>query len=338
LVVPGKNASRTLRRCLGAVTPLLCDRSLAEILFVDDGSTDDTAAIVADYPVRYLRGEGRGPGYARNLGWRAATSDLVWFLDSDCVAEPDALYRLLGHFADPAVAAAGGTYGNMVPDSLLGCLIHDEIVERHRHMPADVDYLASYNVIYRRQALEQTGGFDEGQVNGPGSPGAEDIELAFRVRRLGYRLRFERDSVVKHFHPTRLARYLRSQRHHGYWRVRLYLLHPGQAAGDSYSGLADHVQPPLALLTAATLPCILWAGLWVLPAGFACLLLLAQAPMTFRLVRRNRSPKYLWFVPLGAVRALWRGVGLAQASLAAFARGFRRRPRQAQLPTFEDHA
>jgi glycosyltransferase involved in cell wall biosynthesis len=324
LVIPGKNASRTLRQCLDAVVPLRAAGELEEIVFVDDGSTDDTAAIAAGYPVRVVAGAGGGPGYARNLGWRAARTPLVWFIDSDCVAEPDALRLLLPHLADPNVAGAGGSYGNMRPDSLLACLIHEEIVERHLRMPEDVDYLASYNVIYRREVLERVGGFDEVRFNGPGSPGAEDIELAFRLHEAGYRLRFERSSRVGHHHPTRLLRYLRAQRHHGYWRVALYLTHRGRAAGDSYSKILDHAQPPLAVLLVASLPLLFWPPGWVVPAALLALLLAAQVPMTAAIVRRARRPSYLAFLPLGAVRAVWRAAGMSLAAAASLLRPGRR--------------
>ncbi len=325
LVIPGRNAAKTLPACLGSVAPLLGKDGLQEIVFVDDGSADDTAAVAARYPVRVVRAAGGGPGYARNVGWRAAATPLVWFIDADCVADADALRSLLPHLADADVAGAGGTYDNLYPDSTLACLIHAEIVERHRLMPADVDYLATFDVVYRRAALEEVGGFDEGNFNGPGAPGAEDIELAFRLHAAGHRLRFDARSRVGHHHPTRLRRYLRSQALHGYFRVWLYLHHRGKAAGDAYSGLVDHAQPPLAMLLLALLPV---APLWF-PAAWAALvvaalLLAAQAPMTARLVRRTRSPRYLLFAPFGFVRAFARGLGMSLATLRFAAR--RRRP------------
>ena len=304
LVIPARNAARTLRPCLSAVVPLLSQGRLAEIILVDDGSTDDTADIAGQYPVRVLRGAGRGPGAARNLGWRAAVHPLVWFIDSDCVAEADALERLLPYFDDPQIGGAGGSYGNMLPDSLLACLIHEEIVERHRGMPVRVNYLATFNVVYRRAALEQVGGFDERFVT------AEDVDLAWRVIAAGYALAFELQSRVKHFHPARWRPYLRTQRRHGYFRARLYATHREYARGDAYSSFTDHVQPPLAMLVLASLPLLFWPpGRWV-PAVPVLLLAAAQAPMTVRLVRRTGALRYLAFAAMSFLRAFWRGVGM----------------------------
>ena len=54
LVIPGRNVSGTIKRCLESVVPMLGQNGLEEIIFVDDGSIDSTAEIVQNYPVRYL--------------------------------------------------------------------------------------------------------------------------------------------------------------------------------------------------------------------------------------------------------------------------------------------
>lgn len=311
LVIPGRNCARTIRACLSAAVSLMQrDGSpLTEIIFVDDGSTDETAQIVAEFPVRCVPGDGRGPGAARNIGWRAAGAPLVWFVDSDCVAEPDALDLLLPHLDDPTVGGVGGSYGTMTADSLLACLIHEEIIERHRAMPTRVNFLATFNVIYRRHVLEEIGGFDEQFLKG------QDAELAFRVIEAGYELRFEFASRVRHFHPTHWRSYLRTQRQQGYWRAWLHLSHGGHAMGDSYSSLVDHAQPPLAVLALASLPLVaVRGGLWM-PIGFVAMLIAAQVPLTLRLVRRLGRPRYLWFGVMSFIRAFWRGIGLAQGVL-----------------------
>jgi len=146
LVIPGRNCAETLEKCLNSVVPLLERGELQEILFVDDGSTDNTAEIARRYPVQVITGAGGGPGAARNLGWRQAQGASIWFIDSDCVAEPDALQKLLLHLNDPEVAGVGGSYANLYPDSLLATLIHEEIIARHRRMPQEVNFLGGFNV------------------------------------------------------------------------------------------------------------------------------------------------------------------------------------------------
>ncbi len=317
LVIPGRNASRTIRVCLESVTLLLGRGDLEESIFVDDGATDDTADIVAEFPVRCVPGKGAGPGAARNLGWRAAGNPIIWFIDSDCVAEPDALERLLHHLEDPKVGGAGGSYGNMRPDSLLACLIHEEIIGRHCAMPTEVNFLASFNVAYRRSVLEEVSGFDERWVNGPGKPGAEDADLAYRVHRAGHLLHFEPQSRVGHFHPTGLRRYLRSQRVHGYWRVNLHLRHPDTSVGDAYSSIVDHGQPPVAMLLLAALPTVLFPATRLVVPLLAVLLAVMQVPITLRLVRQTGQWRFLCFAPMSFARAFARGIGLIHGGLAA---------------------
>ncbi len=319
LVIPGRNAEATLAPCLASVVPLLESGQLREILFVDDGSTDGSAEIASSYPVRLIRGPGGGPGAARNRGWRASESALIWFIDADCVAEPEALAILRQSIDQPGVGGAGGSYSNLIPAAAPGGwiarAIHAEIVSRHGAMSDRVDFLGSFNVLYCRAALEEVGGFDEHRFNGPGSPGAEDAELAYRLHSGGYELAFDARSRVGHHHPTSLSRYLRSQRQHGFWRVQLYARHPKRSGGDAYSGMLDHLQPPLALLALASLPTLVWPALrWIAPLLFA-LLLLAQLPMTVRLVRREGIA--LWsFAPLSFARAFCRGFGLLAGVIA----------------------
>ena len=62
IVIPGQNCAATIGDCLAAVVPMMGETPLGEIILVDDGSTDNTAEIIADYPVKSVRGEGRGAG------------------------------------------------------------------------------------------------------------------------------------------------------------------------------------------------------------------------------------------------------------------------------------
>jgi len=99
-VVPVFNAERTLRRCVESVQVAGCD----EVLLVDDGSGDTTAAMLDELAVAghtVLRHAfNRGPAAARNRGARAATSDWLIFLDADDVLDPDALRVFSEHIEE----------------------------------------------------------------------------------------------------------------------------------------------------------------------------------------------------------------------------------------------
>ncbi|QQR91591.1 MAG: glycosyltransferase [Myxococcales bacterium] len=308
LVIPARDAAQTIGPCLDALLPLQQNALLSEIIVVDDGSKDETASIIKSYPVRYLEGAGRGAGSARNLGWKQAQSDLVWFVDSDCVAEAGALERLLPYMQDEKVGAVGGSYGNMNTHSLVASLIHEEIVERHLRMPNRVSFLATFNILIRKKVLEQVGGFDERFLK------AQDVELAYRIMEGGFTLAFDAESRVKHYHLTALLKYLKVQAKQGYWRIWLYKKHPKRAGGDSYAGKIDYAQPPLAMCCLATLPLVVLSW-WPLIVS-AMLLLLLQLPMALALISRTRKLRYLSYLPFGFILAFWRGVGMSLAVLS----------------------
>ena len=319
LVIPVRNGRETIRRCLESVADIrdAPGSQLEEIIVVDDKSTDGTPEIVREFGVTLIEGDGTGPGGARNIGWRTARSPLVWFVDADCVAAPDALENLLLILDDDEhvrVAGVGGSYDNALPESLLATLIHEEIVARHERMPARVDFLATFNVLYRRSALESAGGFD------PRYRKAQDAELAYRLIESGRELRFTRASRVAHHHPTSLRAYLRTQSSQGYWRVFLHMRHPAPSSGDSYASRIDLCQPPLAAMSVPALLAIALPHGWTIPAAIVAILLLMQAPMTFAILARTRRAALLLFAPLGFVRAYARALGMSVGGVHALTR------------------
>ncbi|MCL4215958.1 MAG: glycosyltransferase [Candidatus Hydrogenedentes bacterium] len=250
VIIPAHNAAGTLEQCI-----LAClDQTQApvEVIVVDDGSRDRTADIAVRLPVKYVHQEQCGPAAARNHGARMAAGAILVFTDSDCVPTRTWIEKLLAGFDAEDIVAAGGSYGIANPESRLARIIHAEIRARHDNMADSVDFLGSFNVAYRKAAFEAAGGFDENFTQASG----EDNDLAYRLTQLG-RMRFVKDAIVDHYHPARLGSYLRSQARHGFWRMKLYAIHPGRARGDLYASLLDLSAPPLSLLVLILLPVFL---------------------------------------------------------------------------------
>lgn len=320
LVIPSKNSAQTLPACLNAARNLLQQGLLHEIMLVDDGSTDVTTQIAASYgtDLKLIQTGGRGPAAARNAGWRAAEGDWIWFIDSDCVAQPESLHTLLQSVSQPSantserVAGVGGSYTNLNRQSLLSEWIQAEIAVRHARMPRWVEFLGSYNVLYRRKALTEIGGFDERRFP---MPSAEDNDLAYRLRAHGYHLEFNASSTVGHHHPTHWGRYLRTQARHGYYRMILYSRHPTRMAGDSYSGIIDYLQPVLVLALVPAIGIGAWYRSAVPPILVLTLLLLCLLPMTWRVFRQRGRLVDLGFCGMSFLRAFARCGGLVTGTL-----------------------
>jgi GT2 family glycosyltransferase len=214
VVIPTYNRRENLRRCLSAL--LACDLEgvTVELRVVDDGSRDGTATVVeelkasapAGFRIHYHRQENAGQSAARNLGIAAADTDLILFLDDDCVPERGWVLALADAGWDRETAAVGGRI--ISPDRGNWVARYCRYIRFNEYPPEDgvIRYVNTANCAYQRRVLREVGGF-ELLVSG----GGEDHELVWRVERQGYRVRHQPEAVVRHYHResvTILARTL----------------------------------------------------------------------------------------------------------------------------------
>lgn len=184
VVMPVYNGAVTLRQSL---QPLLAMRErgeIAEIIVVDDGSTDATATIAHGLGVRVLASGGRfGPGGARNLAALAADGNVLWFVDADVVVHADAALVLVDALQRTGAAAVFGTYDDHPPAadflSQYKNLVHGYYHRRKAGSAAT--FWAGCGAIDKRAFLE-AGGFDGKRYP---RPSVEDIELGWRLHRRG---------------------------------------------------------------------------------------------------------------------------------------------------------
>ena len=243
VIIPAYNASATIAATLEALAAQDCSEPF-EVIVVDDGSTDDTPAIVQNFSkVRYVRQDNAGPASARNHGARLANGAFLCFTDSDCIPRHDWISLLLRGFNAPDVAVVCGSYGIANPENMLAAGVHAEIMFRHTHLIGDYPKVfGSYNFCVRKKAFELVGGFEERYRQASG----EDNDLSYKIIESGFRIYFARQALVDHHHPVNEGKYLREQFRHGYWRVNMYADHPAMARGDGYTFWKDMAELPWA--------------------------------------------------------------------------------------------
>ncbi len=115
MIVPVRDGEPTIAGCIDAILATDYPPDRREILVVDNGSTDGTAALIQSRSVRYLREPKRGVSNARNRGIAESTGDVLAFVDADCLVEPQWLTELVRPFEDPAVGSVAGDLQHAAP-------------------------------------------------------------------------------------------------------------------------------------------------------------------------------------------------------------------------------
>jgi glycosyltransferase involved in cell wall biosynthesis len=251
IIVPAFNAEKSLDNCLQALLAQSISRDQYEILVVDDGSHDSTAAIASRYPVTLLHQTHAGPACARNLGAREARAPFLLFTDADCEPVPtwaEAILRPLE--ADSRIAGCKGVYRTR-QRGLIPRMAQVEFEEKYAHLrrQQSIDFVDTSSAAFRADAFWSAGGFDTSFH----AASNEDTQLSFALVSQGWQLVFCDDAIVYHRHSETVAQYLRRKWRHGYWRVRVYRQYPDKMAGDSYTPRSTQVQMAAAVLSVASL-------------------------------------------------------------------------------------
>ena len=216
VVVCTRNGAATLHECLEGVVAL--DYPRFEAVLVDDGSTDESAAIAQEYGVRVISTPNRGLSAARNTGMEAARGEIVAYLDDDASPDRHWLTYLAATFASTDHAAVGGP--NIPPPDETGvaaCVASTPGGPVHVLVSdTEAEHLPGCNMAFRRDALMAIGGFDR-QFRVAG----DDVDVCWRLRDEGMTLGFHPAATVWHRRRATVRRFWRQQR--GYGRAEALL-------------------------------------------------------------------------------------------------------------------
>ena len=190
VIIPARDARATIGRTLKALAAQDVDVDF-EVIVVDDGSSDGTAATArgSGAAVTVLEQEAEGPAAARNRGATAARGRVLAFLDADCFPTVGWLAAGLRTLGEVELVQ-----GRVLPDpgADLGPF------DRSLWLVRETGLYEAANLFVTREAFERAGGFEEWLRPDTGKAIAEDVWFGWRARRAGARTAFAPEALAHH--------------------------------------------------------------------------------------------------------------------------------------------
>ncbi|HLF26094.1 MAG TPA: glycosyltransferase [Anaerolineae bacterium] len=216
ILVPCRDEAAMLPGLIAALNRLDYPAGRLRVALIDDGSRDKTRRLIALAAENHSgwwaihHAASRGKAHALNDALaQIGFGDIVVVYDADHRPAPDSLKQLLAAFDDPGVAGASGRTIPLNPTASLPAyyatvesLVHQLITMQAKDRLDLAPALLGSNCAYRRDALEQAGGFRPGVL-------LEDSDLTLAFARQGYRLRFVPESIAWHQVPETAGGYVR---------------------------------------------------------------------------------------------------------------------------------
>jgi cellulose synthase/poly-beta-1,6-N-acetylglucosamine synthase-like glycosyltransferase len=232
VIVPVRDGEPMIADCLDSILTADYPADRREILVIDNGSSDGTAALIRARPVRYLHEPRRGVSNARNRGIAESTGEILAFVDADCLVEPQWLGELVRAFEDPAVGAVAGDLQHAPPTTAAERQAARLLGNWQRFaFNSNPAYPITANAAYRRDVIDRIGPFD------PHMTRAQDVELGLRFQQHSdLRLAYAERATARHRNRTTWL---------GFFRQQLGWAYGAGLVGAKYEAMGgDPVRPP----------------------------------------------------------------------------------------------
>lgn len=231
IIVPVYNRQNEVAELLQSAEQLDYNRENFEILFVDDGSSDDLEKFIHSYNsesklvIRYIYQENTGPAEARNNGMANSSGDYFIFLDSDCLLPPQWLNKIDGALAEYQYDAFGGpdTFHESFSPVLkavnysMTSFIGTGGIRGNKNS-FERFYPRSFNMGISKKIFENIGGMRLRYYG-------EDTDFSARIYEAGYKVGLIPEAFVYHKRRTSLPRFFKQITRIGMSRIVIGKLH-----------------------------------------------------------------------------------------------------------------
>ena len=289
LIIPVHNGGENFRRCLsslGESTP-----TPEEIIVVADGDTDGSWRLAQDFGAQVLRiPTPGGPARARNLGAQKAKGDILFFVDADVTIPPDAINQIVAAFQnDPDLAAVLGSYDDE-PFEINFLSQYKNLFHHYVHQTANEEASTFWGACgaIRRGVFLAIGGFDEGYRR----PSIEDIDLGYRLKRAGYRIRLLKDLKVKHLKRWDVLSLLKADFFYRALPWAALILKERRFIDDLNLKIANRISVISVYMLLFTLLGALWISWFFVPSVLLMLLLLGLNWDLYRFFKDKRGMNF----------------------------------------------
>ena len=310
IVIPVFNGGSDLLKCLDAIAA--SSYPVFECILVDDASTDGMTNQAAElHQARVIQlQEQQGPANARSRGVADAAGEIIFFIDADVLIHPDTLATAVKVLeSDPEIAAVFGSYDDE-PE-------HGSFLSQYRNLFHHWVHQTSHSEastfwtgcgVIRREIFLEMGGFSANYWR----PSIEDIELGYRLRRSGHKIRLEKTMLCKHMKQWKLWNMISTDVFHRGVPWMLLLLQSHKAPNDLNLSHSSRLATFLAGVLALSAMTLLLTGHFAALLPAAVFLVVAAACVPFAGKHRGSS----LFMPVLAVSAPLAAYFLAPDSLA----------------------
>ena len=210
VVVCSYNGAATIRDTMEGLSRL--DYPDFEVIVVNDGSSDATPKIAAEYDVRLISTENRGLSNARNTGWQAADGEIIAYIDDDAYPDPHWLQYLAHSFMSSDYVGVGGP--NIAPPGdgpIADCVanapgrpVHVLLSDR------TAEHIPGCNMAFRREALVAIDGFDPRYRTA-----GDDVDVCWRLQENGGVIGFHAAALDWHHCRNSVRTYWKQQQGYG---------------------------------------------------------------------------------------------------------------------------